>query len=169
MFPVCKKKHAPKEHNRFQSMEFRGFRANVSPLAAYVAKEASHIILKKKKRCFIPACCISSSLSVTLLEGIYRCVALDIWVTLELWKMIYLCNMYEICTIKQFAFSRYFLNSKVFSVLHTVRLGNNHQRQLLLLDIAASRPQGMCLETKKNPVESWDCRDLKFEEVYGFV
>ena len=29
---------------------------------------------------------------------------------------------------------------------------------------------GMCLETKKYPVESWDCRDLKFEEVpSGYV
>ena len=33
MFAVCKK-HAPKEHSGLQScMEFRGFRANVSPLA----------------------------------------------------------------------------------------------------------------------------------------
>jgi hypothetical protein len=36
MFAVCKK-HAPKEHSGLQScMEFRGFRANVSPLATYI-------------------------------------------------------------------------------------------------------------------------------------
>ena len=84
--------------------------------------------------------------------------------------MIYLCNMYVICTIKQLAFSRHFLNSKVFSVLHTVTTREQSCRQLLL-DIAASRPCWECvLETKKYPVESWDCRDLKFEEVpSGYV
>ena len=63
--PQFAKKHAPKEHNRLQSMEFRGFRANVSPpsgicmciniyIHTYVAKEASHIILKKKQTMFHP-------------------------------------------------------------------------------------------------------------------